>query len=59
MSPDALIQLLPDLVLLMKRDGSVVAHAEALSRPLSAVDLEAKFFSGAAPQSHLRQTGSA
>jgi EAL domain-containing protein (putative c-di-GMP-specific phosphodiesterase class I)/GGDEF domain-containing protein len=26
MSPDALIQLLPDLVLLMKRDGSIVAH---------------------------------
>jgi EAL domain-containing protein (putative c-di-GMP-specific phosphodiesterase class I) len=30
-----------------------------LARPLSAADLEAKFFSDAAPQTHLRQTGGA
>jgi EAL domain-containing protein (putative c-di-GMP-specific phosphodiesterase class I)/GGDEF domain-containing protein len=33
MSPDALIQCLPDLVLLMKRDGSVVAHMGGQSVP--------------------------
>jgi EAL domain-containing protein (putative c-di-GMP-specific phosphodiesterase class I)/GGDEF domain-containing protein len=33
MSPDALLQLLPDLVLLIKRDGSVVAHLGGQSVP--------------------------